>query len=87
MRFSQELWRLETLPERRAEGWYCPLFSREIEVGLCLDINYQCLGLFKVDVLGDAQKESGKTVQEISEICEACPNQPLSERIVNTKPN
>jgi hypothetical protein len=59
--------------------WHCPLFKRYIAEGLCLDINYQLLKLFKADVLTDAQRETGKTIQEITSICEACPNQPLRE--------
>lgn len=65
------------LPEEGDVCWYCPLLKREISEGLCLDINCQRLQLFKADVLADAQRETGKTIDEISSICEACPNQPL----------
>jgi hypothetical protein len=67
------------LPEEGDICWYCPLLQREIAEGLCLDINYQRLQFCKADVLTEAQQETGKTVQEISLICEACPNQPLRE--------
>jgi hypothetical protein len=56
-----------------------PLLKRDIPEGLCLDINYQRLKFFKPDVLTDAQRETGKSVEEVSSICEACPNQPLRE--------
>jgi len=59
--------------------WYCPLLKRDIEQGLCLDINFQRLKYCKPDVLKDAQQETGKTFEEISSICEACPNQPLRD--------
>jgi hypothetical protein len=67
------------LPEAGDVCWYCPLLKREIPEGLCLDINYQRLQVCKADVLTDAQLESGKTLQELSSTCEACPNQPLPE--------
>ena len=67
------------LPEEGDVCWYCPLLKRKIAEGLCLDINYQLLRLCKPDVLTDAQRETGKTTEEISSICEACPNQPLRE--------
>jgi hypothetical protein len=67
------------LPEPREVCWYCPLLQREILEGLCLDINYQLIHLFRGDELPEAQRETGKTVQEIASICEACPNQPLRE--------
>jgi hypothetical protein len=68
------------LPEDADVCWFCPLLQRAIAQGLCLDINYQRLRWVKPDVLKDAQQETGKTVEQISSICEACPNQPLSEK-------
>ncbi len=65
---------LPTVPDRL---WYCPFLARMIEEGRCLDINYQRLGYVKSDVLAEAQRETQKTVDEISAVCEACPNQPL----------
>jgi hypothetical protein len=67
------------LPESDDYCWYCPLLKRGIQEGLCMDINYQRLQFCTPDVLTDAQAETGKTVEEISSICEACPNQPFSE--------
>lgn len=64
-------------PSTEERCWYCPLFKREIPEGLCLDINYPRLQLCKADVLMDAQQETSKTVEEVSVICEVCPNQPL----------
>ena len=69
-----------SLPDHGNDGWYCPLLQRDIEQGLCLDINFQRLKYFKPDVLKDAQREAGKTIEEISSICEACPNQPLRDK-------
>jgi hypothetical protein len=60
-------------------SWHCPLLQRDIPQGLCLDINYQRLQFCKPDVLKDAERETGKAVEEISSMCEACPNQPLRE--------
>ena len=62
-------------PDRR---WYCPLLRSMIAEGHCLDINYQRIGLFATDVLGDAMRSTGLDVDHISEICSRCPNQPLS---------
>lgn len=67
-------------PDEGQNGWYCPLLKRWIEAGHCLDINYQRLGLFEEDVLESAKRETGLRVQEISVVCEACPNQPLRGR-------
>jgi hypothetical protein len=61
------------------EEWYCPLLGRTIEAGLCLDINYQRLGYFEPDVLLSVMKETKKSVEEVSAICEACPNLPLRD--------
>ncbi len=68
------------LSDNGEHHWYCPLLKRDIEDGLCLDINLQRLKFCKQDVLKDAQHETGKTVEEISSVCEACPNQPLREK-------
>ena len=57
--------------------WQCPLLGRAIAEGRCLDINYQRLGYFQPDVLLEVQSETKKTVEEVSHICESCPNQPL----------
>jgi hypothetical protein len=71
---------METPPSEEGDlCWHCPLLKREIPQGLCLDINYQRLKFCKPDVLTDAQRETGKTVEEISLVCEDCPNQPLRE--------
>ena len=67
------------LPEEDEVSWYCPLLKGDISDGLCLDINSQRLGWFKPDVLTAAQQKSGKTVEELSSICEACPHQPLRD--------
>jgi hypothetical protein len=67
------------LPEKGDVCWFYPLVNREIPEGLCLDINYQRLQFFKADVLADAQRETGKTIEEVSAICEVCPNQPLRQ--------
>jgi hypothetical protein len=64
-------------PEVTDYFWSCPLLKRQIAEGHCLDINYQLLRLCKAYELADAQRETGKSVEEISLVCEACPNQPL----------
>ena len=49
-----------------------------IAEGHCLDINYQRIGLFTQDVLTEAMQSTGLDLEQISEICMKCPNQPLS---------
>jgi hypothetical protein len=66
-------------PEEGDAIWACPLLNRQIAEGLCLDINYERLRLFNAGVLSDAQRETGKTLEEINGICEVCPNQPLRQ--------
>jgi hypothetical protein len=46
---------------------------------LCLDINLQRLRYFKPSDLAGVQQETGKTIAQISAICEDCPNLPLRE--------
>jgi len=60
--------------------WHCPLLNRDIPDGLCLDINYQRLKFFKPNDLTKAMQETGKSIEDITLICEACPNQPLTEQ-------
>jgi len=45
-----------------------------------LDINYQRLKFFKPNDLTKAMQETGKSIEDITLICEACPNQPLTEQ-------
>ncbi len=55
---------------------YCPLYKKSIAEGLCLDINLQSLGYFKVEEeLKTLQKTLSKEL--IIKICSNCPNQPL----------
>ena len=68
-----------THSEHNCETWHCPLLGRSISAGMCLDINYQRLGYFDADVLSEVQTETGKSVQEVSAVCEACPNLPLKD--------
>ena len=65
-----------------SNSWYCPLLGREIAEGLCLDINCQREGHFKPDELKDAQRATGKTIEEIGQICEECPNNPFKAECV-----
>ena len=58
--------------------WFCPLLNREIAEGYCLDIQYQRLGYCKPDVLTEAEQETRKSTDEVSAVCERCPNQPLA---------
>jgi hypothetical protein len=66
---------LKIEPDRQ---WYCPLLNAMIEEGRCLDINYQRVGLFTPDALAEAMAATGLTVEGVSAICTACPNQPLA---------
>jgi hypothetical protein len=59
------------------------LLGEVIEDGYCADINLQRLGYFKPDVLLEAQVKTSKTVAQISEICEACPN---SAKVLHKQP-
>lgn len=60
--------------------WHCPLLNRNIPDGLCLDINLQRLKCFKPTDLTKVMQETGKTIEDINVICDACPNQPLTEQ-------
>ena len=71
--------------------WYCPLLRSAIAEGHCLDVNYQRIGLFAADVLADAMQRTGLDVEQVSETCMRCPNQPLSpedyqELLVGNRP-
>ena len=62
------------------KSWHCPLLGKRIEQGLCLDINYQRLDLMKEDVLAEIKRTIKKNNDEISKICESCPNLPLKDQ-------
>jgi len=55
----------------------CPLLNRDIDLGLCLEVNYERLGYFKPDSLAYARRVTGLSVERVSEVCEAWPHQPL----------
>lgn len=51
----------------------CPLLKKQIELGLCLDINYERLKYFNTGII----KEIGKTNEAVNTECEKCPNKPV----------
>jgi hypothetical protein len=67
-------------PMEEGESVTCPLLKRNISVGHCLDINLQRIGAFKPDVLTQARQETSLTVEQVSAVCEACPNMPLKSK-------
>lgn len=52
---------------------HCPLLKKQIELGLCLDINYERLKYFNTGII----KEIGKTNEAVNTECEKCLNKPL----------
>lgn len=60
--------------------WFCPIYSRQIQEGHCLDINYERLGFVSAGVLEGVRKETGRDKDEINFECERCPNQPLRDK-------
>jgi hypothetical protein len=69
-----------TKPRSEDRSWDCPLLGKRIEEGLCIDINYQRLRLVKEDVLAEVKRTIKKTNDEISRVCEGCPNLPLQDQ-------
>ncbi len=60
-----------------SEKYHCPLLSRIIEEGLCIDINYENEKIMKEDELKLIKKMLNKTNTEIKEICRNCKHYPL----------
>ena len=61
----------------------CPLYyDREISLGKCMDINYERLNHTKYDDMKDLTKITGKNIEELSEICNKCPNQPFPNGVI-----
>ena len=67
-------------PWDEREEWWCPLLDKEIEAGLCMDLNYELIHFLKSGAgpVDDFKLRTGKTAEEISKVCESCPNYPLS---------
>jgi hypothetical protein len=59
--------------------WYCPLYQKDINEGLCLDINYERLEYFKSCTLKNTINMLYKSLKEISLTCDNCPNCPLNK--------
>mgnify|MGYP000062232123 CR=1 FL=1 len=60
-----------------SKKYYCPLLNREIEEGLCIDINYENEKIMKEDELKAIKKMLKKTNEEIKVICKNCKHYPL----------
>jgi len=56
-------------------SWYCPLLKKCISEGMCLEINYERLKLFKTDHLKKLKKTM--TLNKINHTCKSCPNLPI----------
>lgn len=61
------------------QGWYCPLFHKQIAEGKCLDINFERLGYMSIGALCEVTRLTGAREPEISTTCESCPNVPLRD--------
>lgn len=57
--------------------WWCPLLCQEIAEGYCIDINNERLGYFKTGTLELIKSITHKSSEDISSVCEKCPNMPL----------
>ncbi len=63
------------MSNKSEEVYYCPLLQTKIELGLCLDINYERKKLFKIGIL----EELGKSTDYTNEKCEKCPHNPFRQ--------
>jgi|GEM_PF-3492980 len=52
--------------------FYCPIYKKEIDVALCMDINYERLQYFKTGALKDIKKLFNLEKTEVDEICNTC---------------
>lgn len=62
-----------------ALDWFCLLLNKEIDEGYCYDINYERLSYFHPGVLQQVKLRTGKSTEQISQVCENCPNNPLQK--------
>ncbi|QWU15559.1 hypothetical protein [Paenibacillus sophorae] len=53
--------------------YYCKLIEKVIELGLCMDINYEREKIFKTNTL----EKLGITVKDADSACKTCPYCPL----------
>lgn len=57
--------------------YYCPLYEKEIEQGLCFDINLELEGIMKKDTIIPNELKEKRTVEEIKNTCMNCINYPF----------
>lgn len=55
------------------DNFYCPLLKKVIELGICLDINYERENYFKTGII----KEMEKSIEEANHECNNCPKNPF----------
>jgi len=67
------------IKEEPDPGWFCPLLNKEIKEGYCYEVNYKRLGCFKPDALREVKMRTGKSTEQISQVCENCPNNPFQK--------
>jgi hypothetical protein len=79
MERTRALWEMRKQSQEGDPCWHCPLLDRDIAEGLCLDINYELLNIAALGLIAEIRQETGKSAEEVSSTCEACPNQPLRE--------
>lgn len=59
--------------ENSQDEFYCPLLDRDIELGLCLDINYERMKLFTIGILGECKI----SVEDAHATCSKCIYNPM----------
>lgn len=57
--------------EREAGIWDCPMLKRQIEESECYEVHLARKGFLGGGLIAE-QRESGKTKEEINQICDQC---------------
>jgi hypothetical protein len=60
--------------------WYCLIYKKEIQEGLCLDINNERLGYFNTGQLKIIKKIFKLNKDKVDETCKNCPFFPYRNR-------
>ena len=67
------------MSKQGAGGWFCPIYSRDIAEGKCLDINYERIGYMESGCFEEIRKLFGFSAQEIESKCKGCPRLPFND--------
>ncbi|CQR57801.1 hypothetical protein [Paenibacillus riograndensis] len=57
------------------EDYYCPLLNKVIQLGLCMDINYERTKIANFNIL----PELGINKEEADQCCTKCPHLPFKK--------